>query len=164
MGQSSLPVLNKTGRTTNWTNIWDDRYYYNIKFEEDIFIKIFFELFFKHGFRNYVFYFTDNFLIRLNNFYYYKYYSELFSLNFYRKRILKTYKTKRKFIFYFMRFHILRFENNIIIFTRIYFPFNIKKSNPLIKEEFENNFYHSKDIFLIYLFPKIKNLFFFENF
>jgi len=120
MGQSSLPILNKTGRSICWTNIWDDLHYYNIKFEEDIFIKIFFELFFKNNIYKYTVLINNTYLSKLQNIYVPDYYyNRITNQNFFFF-LIKDLIISKKFIFYFMRFHILRIESVVVIFLNIF--------------------------------------------
>lgn len=126
MGKSSLPILNKTGRTIAWDNSWDDLKYYNIKFEEDIFIKIFFDLFFNEHLFKHNFFLKKFYLNKLKFFYLdsYTYLNEYF--DDFRPFILSLIKPS-KIIFYFMKFHILRVNSSIILILKLFFPIRRKK-------------------------------------
>lgn len=143
--------------------MWDDKYYYNIKFEEDIFIKIFFELLFKHGYKNYTFLFNKQYLQSLLNVYFPQYYLYVANTLFYRNFFTSELKLY-KIILFLMRFHILRFNNNIIIFIRIFFPLKVKKPKKHLTKSLRNLFKFYKFIHFNTLFTKIKNNFFFKNF
>lgn len=164
MGQSSLPVLNKSGRTVRWTNTWDDKHFYNIKFEEDIFIKIFFELFFRENLSNQQFLFSKNYLFKLNNFYYFQYYTEIENMNTFRELVLSSFELHRV-IFYFLRFHILRIKNIIVVFIKLFFPEKRKISE---QQKMFFNKYTQKFVKIMRIFtltPKIKqNIFSLKNF
>lgn len=164
MGQSSLPVLNKSGRSIFWTNVWDDYNYYNIKFEEDIFIKIFFELFFTDNLFYNNFFFSKQFAFKLNNFYYYNYYYYGTKYNSYCKYLLMEIR-RRRLIFYFMRFHILRLGSNIVILLKLFFPVNRRfKKRKRKSNQFKYLYRLTRVLKFLNFNYKLKNQIFLKNF
>jgi hypothetical protein len=45
-----MPIMNKTGYSMYWNSMWDDKLNYTRSFKEDVFIKIFFNLFVEGGY------------------------------------------------------------------------------------------------------------------
>lgn len=125
MGRSSLPILNRTGSYLRWYNVWDDKNYFSIKYEEDIFINFFLQfflneiLFLKKTFGNFqIFTF---FMKNKSN----KYNFNFTSLTQYINHIQNKFiKLKKKI--YFMRFNILRFNSNYLIILKMFIRSNIK--------------------------------------
>ena len=138
MGHSSLPMLNKAGTTIRWPSIWDDKHFYNIKFEEDIFLKIFFDLILREPVFLYCYYFKKNFLINLRNLLISNNFLTFHKFkNFYLLRIFKL--NNHPFLFYFMRFYILRVKNIHIIFLNLFFPIAFKLKKKSFKKKKKNN-------------------------
>ena len=48
MGQRTLPVMNRQGYSSVWNYIWDDKLNYSDNYNEDIFLKHFFERYFSN--------------------------------------------------------------------------------------------------------------------
>ena len=45
-----MPIMNKTGYSMYWNSMWDDKINYTRSLKEDIFVKIFFNLFIEGGY------------------------------------------------------------------------------------------------------------------
>ena len=128
MGQSSLPVLNKTGLSTRWHQTWDDRDFYNIKFEEDIFLKIFFELILTEYVLKHNLFFFKKSILTLKNFYSIFNFGKVLNLNS-LKNFYLTKINDELVIFYMMRFYIMRLDNVTIVILRLFFPVRRSKTN-----------------------------------
>ena len=128
MGQSSLPALNKTGLSTRWHQTWDDRCFYNLKFEEDIFLKIFFELILtEYVLKHNLFYFKK-LSLTLKNFYSIFNFGKVLNLSLLKNFYLNHLNTELV-IFYMMRFYIMRLHTTTIIILRLFFPLRKSKTN-----------------------------------
>jgi len=114
-----MPIMNKTGYSMYWNSMWDDKLNYTRSFKEDVFIKIFFNLFIEGGY---------TFLFR------YKIKNVAEHFNFLKKKynlhIIKKNKEENKFNYivdysknsepYISKVWLLKYQTWVIFYFFIY--------------------------------------------
>lgn len=126
MGHSSLPMLNKSGTFIRWTNVWDDKHFFHIKFEEDIFLKLFFELILKEQILRNKFVYLTKYFVYLKNFYLKNFYLKIKKFRRLRLSLINTF-ANTFLVLYFMRFYILKFQSYYMVLINLFLPLTKKK-------------------------------------
>nr|QIB71978.1 ribosomal protein S3 [Gruberia lanceolata] len=150
MAQKGKFLLNRSGYSLFWENIWYNNYKYSTNFYQNILIKDLILLFLKRGFT-----FMDN-LLNLSNLNWSNYkFKE--NLNIYRKKWKKDIKINNKYFIkevrgmYLTKYNTVRYGNNLIIFLSFY-KYKTSKNN---KNTFI--FFLKFKSFYLNLFKKINN-------
>ena len=137
MGQINLPVLNRTGYSSFWQSVWDDKHNFNRGMKEDLLIRKLIPYIFldriskKKQFINFKFFKNSRHLNSL------KFWTQIKSpKNVYPK--LKAFMWKKSIVlFYILKICIIRFQTWIIFYLSLYTPIKqalsnkTKKYNPI---------------------------------
>ena len=119
MGQASIPVINRTGYSMYWLSSWDDLHSYSRYFNEDIFIRDFFDNIFNRKISaSFIFFKPKNSLYKYNEFLTrYRIYLR-HSVNF--KQVPKFLKRFYKIPYYWSKIRIMRFQKWLIVYLTIF--------------------------------------------
>lgn len=126
MGQASIPVLNRTGCYMYWLSSWDDLHSFSKRFNEDLFLRSFFENMFHRKVSTHFLYWsngnwTDKYKMFCNK---YKFY---FRHHVSFKQIPKFLRRFYKIPYYWSKIRIVRFQKWLIVYCNL-FSTNKKKS------------------------------------
>lgn len=157
MGQSSIPVLNRTGYSMFWSSVWDDVHSYNKLFKEDLFLKKYIPLVFNDKISSRPLFLTNkySFIInvkKLSKKYDVKLLQHINSPSFSR-HLFKLNKMPN----YISKIYIVRFQNWLVIYLYIYTP-DTKKNLVFTLKKY-NHFKSFKKFYFSY----IKKIFFKKN-
>lgn len=152
MGQSSIPVLNRSGNSMFWTSVWDNKHNYTMFFKEDILIRKYITLLFneKISTQNIPSIKTDNYV----NTRWVKHYNIKFDIN---KNSLETFLQRfNKLPLYISKIHILRLNDWVILYFIGSTPTSGNKfdSVNILKSSSNTSFFVKK-----YTFTKFKSIY-----
>lgn len=122
MGQINLPVLNRTGYSTFWQSVWDEKHNFNRSFKEDYLIRAILPFFFfdriskKKQFIHFNVIKSSNILKTL------EYWAKFTEPNVLYNKILFYFKKKKKIPYFILKIWILKFQSWLIILFSIYSP------------------------------------------
>jgi len=122
MGQINLPVLNRTGYSTFWQSVWDEKHNFNRSFKEDYLIRAILPFFFfdriskKKQFIHFNTIKSSNILKTLD------YWSNFTEPNILYQKILFYFKRKKKIPYFILKIWILKFHSWLIVLFSIYSP------------------------------------------
>jgi|HigsolmetaAR202D_1030399.scaffolds.fasta_scaffold01127_21 Ribosomal protein S3, N-terminal domain. len=124
MGQSSIPLLNRSGYSMFWSSLWDSKYTYSKLVKEDYFIRQYINNIFKEKISSKPVFFLKNF----KNFSHFTF--SKFNINIAADLSVSSLS---KFLFkanklpsYLSKIRIIRFQKWLIIYFRIYTPNSLK--------------------------------------
>jgi len=129
LGQASIPVLNRTGYSMFWLSSWDSLHHYNKLFNEDMFIRSFFENMFTRKMSTHFYYYKKSHID-----FKFKTFVEKYKIHI--KYSVTTNQMPRflrrfyKIPFYWTKVKILRFQHWLIIY------FHIFSKNKKIKKKY----------------------------
>jgi len=122
MGQINLPVLNRTGYSTFWQSVWDEKHNFNRSFKEDYLIRAILPFFFfdriskKKQFIHFNVIKSSNILKTLD------YWSNFTEPGILYQKILFYFKRKKKIPYFILKVWILKFQSWLIVLFSIYSP------------------------------------------
>lgn len=150
MGQSSIPLLNRSGYSMFWTSLWDSKYTYSKLVKEDFFIRQYITNIFKEKMSSKPVFFFKNF----------KNLSQPSSFNKFNINMISdlSVTSLSKFLFksnkipnYLSKIRIIRFQKWLIIYFKIYTS-NSFKTVSFRKRNF--NFYKFYYSYYLHFFKK----------
>lgn len=150
MGQSSIPVLNRSGYSMFWTSVWDSKHNYTSLFKEDVLIRKYISLLFNEKISAQPTMFNKN--INFSNVnYWQKIYNIKFVIN---KSSLATFLQRfNKLPVYISKIHIIRLNGWVILYFVGSTPSTFKKSDIVTKlKQHKHSFFFKKNA--IYQFKK----------
>lgn len=140
MGQINLPVLNRTGYSTFWHSVWDEKHNFNRSFKEDYIVRSILPFFFfdriskKKQFIHFNVVKSSKILKTLD------YWSQFDQPDILYQKILFYFKRKKKIPYFLLKIWILKFQSWILILFSVYSPvkffslfMNKKKSYNLLR-------------------------------
>lgn len=122
MGQISLPVLNRTGYSTFWQSVWDEKHNFNRSLKEDYLLRSIIPYFFfdrvskQKQFLNFE---VVNSSLILKDLEYWTQFQE--PLKLYSKITTYVWR-KKKLPYYVLKIWILKFQTWLLIFFSMYSP------------------------------------------
>lgn len=150
MGQSSIPVLNRSGYSMFWTSVWENKHNYTSLFKEDVLIRKYISLLFneKISAQSTIFNKNINFSNTTN---WQKMYNIKFTIN---KSSLSTFLQRfNKLPVYMSKIHIIRLNDWVILYFVGSTPSTFKKSDTINKlKQHKYSFFYKKGA--IYQFKK----------
>lgn len=122
MGQINLPVLNRTGYSTFWQSVWDEKHNFNRSFKEDYIIRailpfLFFDRISKK--KQFIHFSVVKSSLKLKTLDYWAQFSEPSVLY---QKILFYFKRKKKIPYFILKIWILKFQSWIILLFSVYSP------------------------------------------
>lgn len=122
MGQINLPVLNRTGYSTFWQSVWDEKHNFNRSFKEDMFIRAILPFFFfdriskKKQFIHFNVIKSSLVLTRIT------YWSQFKETETLYNKLKFYFKKKKKIPYFLLKIWILKFHSWILVLFTIYSP------------------------------------------
>lgn len=122
MGQISLPVLNRTGYSTFWQSVWDDKHNFNRGLKEDILIRtiipyIFFDRISKQ--QQFLSFSVVNESVVLKEFVCWPDYA---TPDMVYTKLKQFFFKKTKIPYYILKIWILKFQTWVLIYFNLYSP------------------------------------------
>lgn len=150
MGQSSIPILNRSGYSMFWSSLWDSKFAFSKLSKEDIFIRKFIIHALNEKVSSRPLLLTNSIFKYLNKNDFYKFNLKLvkdtniisFSKYLFRLNKLPNYISKIR---------ILRFQKWLVIYLKVFTP------NPLRKVIFKKKTYNNFRFFSQYYLSFLKN-------
>lgn len=150
MAQKGKFLLNRSGYSLFWENMWNNKYKYSTNFYQNNLIKELLVLFLKRGFT-----FMDC-LLNTNNLYWSNYKSKE-KINIYREKWKKDVKLQNKYFIkeirgmHLIRYNTIRYNNSLLVFLSFYKYVHKKKKKKFLI------FFLKFKLFYINIFRKINN-------
>lgn len=122
MGQINLPVLNRTGYSTFWQSVWDEKHNFNRSFKEDYFLKSVLPFFFfdriskKKQFIHFNVVKSSLILSKL------EYWSQFRETSLIYTKIQYYFKRKKKIPYFILKIWILKFHGWLLVLFNVYSP------------------------------------------
>lgn len=119
MGQASIPVVNRTGYSMYWLSSWDDLHSYSRYFNEDVFVRGFFDDMFHRKISTNLIFFKQKERVQRYSDFLKRYQIYLrHSTNF--KQVPRFLKRFYKIPYYWSKIRIIRFQKWLIIYFSIF--------------------------------------------
>jgi len=126
MGQSSIPVLNRSGYSMFWSSVWDDKHRYKHSFLEDLFIRKYIPYVFSNKISSNLIFNANSSFNKTSNLYLYKKYNLNYNLS--KHSISNFLLNFNKLPVYISKIHIIRLNSWILIYFMACTP-NLLQSN-----------------------------------
>lgn len=156
MGQINLPVLNRTGYSTFWQSVWDDKHNFNRGFKEDTLIRSIIPFIFldriskKKQFIHFNVVKSTRILQEL------EYWNQFATSELLYQKVLSYFKRKKKIPYFPLKIWILKFQTWVLILFSIYSP--VKFFSLFMKQSIKYNlFKHFGYYYLFTMSNKFSN-------
>lgn len=125
MGQSSIPVLNRSGYSMFWNSVWENKHNYTTFFKEDVLIRKYITFLFNEKISSQTFFLKNLNLNIEKKAHWQKVYNIKLDLN--QQSLINFLNKFNKLPLYISKIHIIRLDNWIILYFVGSTPTTLKK-------------------------------------